>query len=110
MQGLKIFKNDWTSVWKFVLPYRDPAQLQRQWKVATGVQRSYSKSDALKEKRRTYEAKRKKLKASMPDSRGDRGKEVSVFLNLQNTHKISECLCPCTVVSLSTLYNAFVTG
>ncbi|KAM0884960.1 hypothetical protein ACQ4PT_030659 [Festuca glaucescens] len=75
-EGLKIFKNDWTSVWKFVLPYRDPAQLQRQWRVATGVQRSYSKSDALKEKRRTYDAKRRKRKASMPDSRVDREQEA----------------------------------
>ncbi|XP_047094184.1 uncharacterized protein LOC124706564 [Lolium rigidum] len=75
-EGLKIFKNDWTSVWKFNLPYRDPAQLQRQWRVATGVQRSYSKSDSLKEKRRAYEAKRRKRKASMPDSRVDREQEA----------------------------------
>ena len=110
MQGLKIFKTDWISLWKFLLPYRDPALLQRQWRVATGVQRSYSKSDAVKEKRRSYEAKRKKLKTSMPDSRVDRAQEVSVFLNLQDTHKIFECLCPYTVVLLSTVYNAFVAG
>ncbi|CAM0952735.1 unnamed protein product [Alopecurus aequalis] len=64
----EIFKTDWTSLWKFLLPYRDPTLLQRQWRVATGVQRSYSKSDAVKEKRRTYEAKRRKLRASVPDS------------------------------------------
>ncbi|KAF7094225.1 hypothetical protein CFC21_096552 [Triticum aestivum] len=70
-EGLKIFKHDWTSVWKFVVPYRDPSLLQRQWRVANGIQRSYSKSEALKAKRRTYEAKRRQLKASMADSQTD---------------------------------------
>ncbi|CAD6337361.1 unnamed protein product [Miscanthus lutarioriparius] len=73
-KGLRIFKNDWTSVWKFVVPHRDPSLLQRQWRVASGVQKSYSKSDAQKERRRTYEAKRRKLRVSMPDSR--RGQEA----------------------------------
>ncbi|XP_066376827.1 uncharacterized protein [Miscanthus floridulus] len=73
-KGLWIFKNDWTSVWKFVVPHRDPSLLQRQWRVASGVQKSYSKSDAQKERRRTYEAKRRKLRVSMPDSR--RGQEA----------------------------------
>uniref|UniRef100_A0ACD5XXY5 Uncharacterized protein n=1 Tax=Avena sativa TaxID=4498 RepID=A0ACD5XXY5_AVESA len=75
-EGLKIFKNDWTSVWKFVVPHRDPAHLQRQWRVATGVQRSYSKSDAVKERRRLNGAKRRKLKASVPDSRVNHGQEA----------------------------------
>uniref|UniRef100_A0ACD5Y2P6 Uncharacterized protein n=4 Tax=Avena sativa TaxID=4498 RepID=A0ACD5Y2P6_AVESA len=75
-EGLKIFRTDWISIWKFLLPYRDPILLQRQWRVATGVQRSYTKSDAIKEKRRSYEAKRRKLRASMPDSRVDREQEA----------------------------------
>ncbi|KAK8454833.1 hypothetical protein SEVIR_4G040600v4 [Setaria viridis] len=75
-EGLRIFKNDWTSVWKFVVPHRDPSLLQRQWRVASGVQKSYTKSDAEKERRRTYEAKRRKLRASMPDSRVVRGQEA----------------------------------
>uniref|UniRef100_A0ACD5ZQ20 Uncharacterized protein n=1 Tax=Avena sativa TaxID=4498 RepID=A0ACD5ZQ20_AVESA len=75
-EGLKIFKNDWTSVWKFVVPHRDPAHLQLQWRVATGVQRSYSKSDAGKERRRLNGAKRRKLKASVPDSRVNHGQEA----------------------------------
>ncbi|KQJ88273.1 uncharacterized protein LOC100833724 [Brachypodium distachyon] len=75
-EGLKIFKNDWTSVWMFLLPHRDPALLQRQWRVATGVQRSYSKSETLKEKRRSYEAKRRKLRASVPDSQEVCGQEA----------------------------------
>ena len=96
MQGLKIFKTDWISLWKFLLPYRDPALLQRQWRVATGVQRSYSKSDAVKEKRRSYEAKRRKLRASMPDSQVVSVQEVSVF---QNPHgKIFDCLSMYSVV------------
>jgi hypothetical protein len=110
MQGIKIFRTDWTSIWKFVLPYRDPTLLQRQWRVATGIQRSYSKSDALKEKRRSYEAKRRKLRASVPDSQV-REQEVSVVHNSHDTHKILfECLCPCTVLSLSTIYIFFVAG
>uniref|UniRef100_A0A0A9D3M1 Myb-like domain-containing protein n=1 Tax=Arundo donax TaxID=35708 RepID=A0A0A9D3M1_ARUDO len=68
-EGLRMFKNDWTSVWRFVVPHRDPSLLQRQWRVASGVQKSYNKSEAAKEKRRSYEAKRRKLRASMPNSR-----------------------------------------
>jgi len=75
---LRVLKNDWTSVWRFVVPHRDPSLLQRQWRVASGVQKSYTKSDAAKERRRTYEAKRRKLRASMPDSHC--GQEVSMFL------------------------------
>ncbi|WVZ82191.1 hypothetical protein U9M48_029479 [Paspalum notatum var. saurae] len=75
-EGLRIFKNDWTSVWRFVVPHRDPSLLQRQWRVASGVQKSYTKSDAEKERRRTYEAKRRKLRASMPDSRVACGQEA----------------------------------
>uniref|UniRef100_A0A453QZQ1 Myb-like domain-containing protein n=1 Tax=Aegilops tauschii subsp. strangulata TaxID=200361 RepID=A0A453QZQ1_AEGTS len=80
-EGLKIFKHDWTSIWKFVVPYRDPSLLQRQWRVANGVQRSYSKSEALKAKRRTYEAKRRQLKASMADSQVGREQETDTPVN-----------------------------
>uniref|UniRef100_A0A453R001 Uncharacterized protein n=1 Tax=Aegilops tauschii subsp. strangulata TaxID=200361 RepID=A0A453R001_AEGTS len=98
MQGLKIFKHDWTSIWKFVVPYRDPSLLQRQWRVANGVQRSYSKSEALKAKRRTYEAKRRQLKASMADSQVGREQEVSV---LPNSQENLEYLFPFRLVLLS---------
>jgi hypothetical protein len=77
-----MFKNDWTSVWRFVVPHRDPSLLQRQWRAASGLQKSYNKSEAAKEKRRSYEAKRRKLKASMPDSRVVREQEVCIFLTL----------------------------
>uniref|UniRef100_A0A0D9WNY2 Myb-like domain-containing protein n=1 Tax=Leersia perrieri TaxID=77586 RepID=A0A0D9WNY2_9ORYZ len=75
-EGLNAFKNDWASVWRFVVPHRDPLLLPRQWRSATGVQKSYNKSEAEKEKRRSYEAKRRKLKASMPNSQVVHGQEA----------------------------------
>ncbi|EEC75902.1 uncharacterized protein [Oryza sativa Japonica Group] len=75
-EGLKAFKNDWALVWRFVVPHRDPSLLPRQWRSATGVQKSYNKSEAEKEKRRSYEAKRRKLKASMPNSQAVHGQEA----------------------------------
>ncbi|MCD7466311.1 Homeodomain-like super protein [Datura stramonium] len=63
-EGLKVFKLDWMSVWKFIVPYRDPSLLPRQWRTAIGTQKSY-KSDASKRaKRRLYDLERKKLKAA----------------------------------------------
>ncbi|KAL1541927.1 hypothetical protein AAHA92_26084 [Salvia divinorum] len=62
--GLKKFKLDFMSIWRFFLPYRDPSLLPRQWRIATGTQKSY-KSDANKKaKRRLYEFKRKSSKPS----------------------------------------------
>ncbi|XP_038689681.1 uncharacterized protein LOC119988639 isoform X2 [Tripterygium wilfordii] len=58
-EGLKLFKLDWMSVWKFVVPYRDPSLLPRQWRIARGAQRSYKLDAAGKEKRRLYESKRR---------------------------------------------------
>ncbi|RWW00100.1 hypothetical protein GW17_00036952, partial [Ensete ventricosum] len=34
-QGLKLFKQDWLSVWKYFVPHRDPSLLPRQWRIAT---------------------------------------------------------------------------
>lgn len=65
-EGLRIFKHDWLSVWKYFVPHRDPSMLPRQWRVATGTQKSYKKTEAVKEKRRLYEARRRRLKARMP--------------------------------------------
>ncbi|XP_015698709.1 uncharacterized protein LOC102703742 isoform X2 [Oryza brachyantha] len=75
-EGLKVFKNDWALIWRFVVPHRDPSLLPRQWRSATGVQKSYNKSEAEKEKRRSYEAKRRKLKASMPNLQAVHGQEA----------------------------------
>ncbi|PIN17518.1 hypothetical protein CDL12_09829 [Handroanthus impetiginosus] len=60
--GLKKFKLDWISIWRFFVPYRDPYLLPRQWRIASGTQKSY-KSDANKKaKRRLYELRRKTSK------------------------------------------------
>ncbi|GFZ18603.1 homeodomain-like superfamily protein [Actinidia rufa] len=61
-EGLKVFKLDWMSVWKFVVPYRDPSLLPRQWRIATGTQRSYKSTADKKEKRRLYASNRRKCK------------------------------------------------
>ncbi|OMO76799.1 hypothetical protein CCACVL1_15405 [Corchorus capsularis] len=62
-EGLKAFKLDWMSVWKFIVPHRDPSLLPRQWRIALGTQRSYKKDEAQKERRRLYESERRKRKA-----------------------------------------------
>ncbi|KAF3330244.1 Myb-like protein O [Carex littledalei] len=68
-EGLKLYKNDWSLVWKLVVPHRDPALLPRQWRVAMGTQKSYAKSEVTREKRRRYEAKRRRKRALMADSK-----------------------------------------
>ncbi|KAK4719588.1 hypothetical protein R3W88_017926 [Solanum pinnatisectum] len=62
-EGLKVFKLDWMSVWKFIVPYRDPSLLPRQWRTAIGTQKSYISDASKKAKRRLYESERKKLKS-----------------------------------------------
>lgn len=64
MQGLVVFKNDLMSVWKFVVPYRDPVLLPRQWRIAIGTQKSYKVDEQKRKKRRLYESNRRKGKAS----------------------------------------------
>ncbi|KAJ4760491.1 Myb-like protein O [Rhynchospora pubera] len=68
-EGLKLYKNDWSLVWKLVVPHRDPSLLPRQWRVAMGTQKSYAKCQVIKEKRRKYEAKRRKKIALVATSR-----------------------------------------
>lgn len=75
-EGLKVFKHDWLSVWKFFVPHRDPSLLQRQWRTATGTQKSYKKCEARKLQRRLYEAKRRERKASLGERQLSSGKEV----------------------------------
>ncbi|CAN4099199.1 unnamed protein product [Withania somnifera] len=62
-EGLKVFKLDWMSVWKFIVPYRDPSLLPRQWRTAIGTQKSYTSDASKKAKRRLYDLERKKLKS-----------------------------------------------
>ncbi|XP_047325609.1 uncharacterized protein LOC124929323 [Impatiens glandulifera] len=61
-EGLKVFKHDWMSVWKFVVPYRDPSLLPRQWRIANGTQKSYKATADKKEKRRLYAFNKRNLK------------------------------------------------
>lgn len=63
-QGLKVYKLDWMSVWRFVVPHRDPSLLPRQWRIALGTQRSYKQDATKKEKRRLYESRRRKCKSA----------------------------------------------
>nr|XP_043619049.1 uncharacterized protein LOC122590939 [Erigeron canadensis] len=61
-EGLKVFKLDWMSVWRYVVPHRDPSLLSRQWRTAVGDQKSYKTDEHTKAKRRLYESKRRKSK------------------------------------------------
>ncbi|XVF26043.1 hypothetical protein REPUB_Repub13aG0265800 [Reevesia pubescens] len=63
-EGLKVFKLDWMSIWKCIVPHRDPSLLPRQFRIALGTQRSYKQDGAKKEKRRVYESERRKRKAA----------------------------------------------
>ncbi|CAK9181240.1 unnamed protein product [Ilex paraguariensis] len=74
-EGLKVFKLDWMSVWKFVVPYRDPSLLPRQWRIATGTQKSYKMDADKKVKRRLYESKRRKSKPAAASWHTSSGKE-----------------------------------
>ncbi|XP_070033545.1 uncharacterized protein [Nicotiana tomentosiformis] len=64
-EGLKVFKLDWMSVWKFIVPYRDPSLLPRQWRTAIGTQKSYKSDASKKAKRRLYEERRKSKAAAL---------------------------------------------
>ena len=66
-QGLRYFKFDWISVWKFIVPYRDPSTLPRQWRTALGIQKSYKLDDVKKEKRRLSDSK-KRMSREQPAS------------------------------------------
>lgn len=59
-----MFKLDWTSVWRAVVPYRDPNLLPRQWRIAIGTQKSYKADSAKRERHRIYELKRRRAKAT----------------------------------------------
>ncbi|XP_071731393.1 uncharacterized protein [Rutidosis leptorrhynchoides] len=61
-EGLKVYRLDWVAVWKYMVPYRDPSLLARQWRTAIGNQKSYKGDDHTKAKRRLYESKRRKSK------------------------------------------------
>lgn len=78
-----VFKNDLMSVWKFVVPYRDPMLLPRQWRIATGTQKSYKVDEQKKKKRRLYESNRRKGKPANPIKwHSSSEKEVCAVLNI----------------------------
>jgi hypothetical protein len=78
IQGLRLYKNDWLLVWKLMVPHRDPSLLPRQWRVAMGTQKSYAKSEVTREKRRKYEANRRRKRALMADSKDVNTEEVII--------------------------------
>lgn len=61
-EGLKIYKLDWTAVWKHMVPHRDPSLLARQWRTAVGNQKSYKGDEHTRAKRRLYESQRRRSK------------------------------------------------
>ncbi|CAK9860777.1 unnamed protein product [Sphagnum jensenii] len=67
-EALKVFKYDWSKVWQFCVPHRDPALLPRQWRIALGTQKSYKSNEINKEKRRLYEAGRRQAIAAQKDA------------------------------------------
>ncbi|KAH9627343.1 hypothetical protein KSS87_020298 [Heliosperma pusillum] len=73
-EALETFRLDWTSVWRAVVPYRDPNLLPRQWRTAIGTQKSYKMPSGNKEKHRLNEANRRRKMA----------------LAMKNSHSVSE--------------------
>lgn len=67
------------SVWKFIVPHRDPSLLPRQWRIALGTQKSYKQDATKKEKRRLYESERRKRKAALTNWQHVSDKEVCVL-------------------------------
>ncbi|KAK9116707.1 hypothetical protein Sjap_015654 [Stephania japonica] len=63
-EGLKLLKLDWVTVWRCIVPYRDPSLLPRQWRIALGTQKSYKLDAEKKEKRRLYASMKRKRAAS----------------------------------------------
>ncbi|KAL7594052.1 hypothetical protein Lser_V15G32067 [Lactuca serriola] len=61
-EGLKVYKLDWMAVWKYMVPYRDPTLLARQYRTAVGNQKSYKGDELSKLKRRSYESNRRRSK------------------------------------------------
>ncbi|KAL0441187.1 UNVERIFIED_CONTAM: hypothetical protein Sradi_0057600 [Sesamum radiatum] len=80
--GLKKFKLDWISIWRFFVPYRDPSLLPRQWRIASGTQKSYKSDENKKAKRRLYELKRKTSKPSPSNWQSSSEKEADLSLFL----------------------------
>lgn len=77
-EGLRVYKLDWMSIWKYFVPHRDPSLLPRQWRIALGTQKSYKTSEATKAKRRVYESMRRKSKKEVDNVDGDNSADGNV--------------------------------
>lgn len=56
-EALKVYKYDWIKVCRYCVPYRDPATISRQWRVAIGTQKSYKPVVNNREKRKLHDAR-----------------------------------------------------
>ncbi|KAG6534511.1 hypothetical protein ZIOFF_008414 [Zingiber officinale] len=63
-------------------------------RIATGTQRSYRKSEAIKDKRRSYDARRRKLKASMNDKNAVASSFCSCHISLKSPEAVKGEICP----------------
>ncbi|XP_076881578.1 uncharacterized protein LOC143529735 [Bidens hawaiensis] len=77
-EGLKIYKLDWTAVWQYMVPHRDPSILPRQYRTAVGDQKSYKGDEHTKAKRRLYDSQRRMSKLG-----GSRLQKTAVSQNSQ---------------------------
>jgi hypothetical protein len=67
------------SVWKFVVPHRDPSLLPRQLRIALGTQKSYKQDAAKKEKRRISEARKRSRTTELSNWKPASDKEVCYY-------------------------------
>ena len=100
VQGLKVYKYDWITIWKLIVPHRDPSLLPRQWRVAIGTQKSYKLDEVKKEKRRLYEKNRRKCKTA--DLTGWQNKEVCYSLKLEH---LKQLLVLCCIYFMQSLHH-----
>lgn len=79
LQGLRVYKLDLLSLWKFDVLHRDPSLLPRQLRIALGTQKSYKQDAARKEKRRISEAKKRSKTADLANWKPASDKEVCYY-------------------------------
>ncbi|KAL9355760.1 hypothetical protein Peur_053730 [Populus x canadensis] len=81
-EGLRVYKLDLLSLWKFDVLHRDPSLLPRQLRIALGTQKSYKQDAARKEKRRISEAKKRSKTADLANWKPASDKECNVLPNV----------------------------
>ncbi|CAI0468323.1 unnamed protein product [Linum tenue] len=75
-EALRVYKMDWMSIWKFIVPHRDPSLLPRQWRLALGTQKSYKQDAAQKERRKKYAFNRRSKAADLLNQKTTLDKEL----------------------------------